>query len=311
MFNWLKDFYTHFKKSLIDFSYYSELIATNFYTSLKYLFTLLIFVALINGLVLAVVLATYLPQIPNFIVKAKSTILSFYPSDLVLTVKNSELSTNVQEPYYLDPVEITRTLNKIPSKKIEHFVTIDTAGSMEKFDQYKTAILVTKNMVIAQKSDGGYEAESFNSFNTANQELIITKDKYDQLVGKFLPYLDQLKTISLGLMAGAIILWPFVGGALYLSNKFLYLAVFSIIFLIIAKIMKKQLSYQKIFQLGMHALTLPIIIDLIQNLFHFYIPFIYPVIFIAWMMIIISKLEIASCPHCQPPIPPSEPTMTA
>lgn len=291
IFNWPRAFYGHFQSSLFDFAYYRQVLNLDLAISFKYLATLLILVSFINGLAFSIILSSHLPQIPDFVAKAKSAILNFYPLELILTIKNGELSTNVNEPYYIDPPEIISIFNARTEQAVAHFLTIDTQSKIEDFASYKTVILVTKKAIAVSRGDGKYETKSFSDIDPKNSGITIDQTKYSSTIGQLLPYLDYLKKATIVLIIIALVLWPPIGGTLYLLGKLLYLLPLAFAFYLLFK-GSGLLNFKKIYQLGLHALTWPIVINLVADLFGFNFSYFYSLFFIIWLYIIIARITM-------------------
>lgn len=279
--NRLKTFSNVFWKSLTNPSYYKKIASTKFSFSLKYLFFLLFLISLGWGIFFSVKLAFYLPKVPEFIAQVKSVARGFYPAELVVVIKDGKLQTyNVSEPYFIDfPKELRETEL--------HFITIDTKARFEDIKRYNTAVLVTGDTIF-YVDDPGYKTLPISQIKN---DLLLNRNVYDQFVDRILPYLDYLSTAVYVLIITSLLIWPFLGAGLALIGQMVYLLFTSVILWIVARVLKKDLTYGKIYQLSMHALSLPIIFSTISGLFKVQIPFVYPGLLIVFMIIVIAKFE--------------------
>ena len=89
--------------------------------------------------------AAFLPKLPQYVAMAREKGAGFYPKDLVVTVKDGEVSTNVKEPYAID----------LPFAP-EHLLVLDTKATAERFNEYKAFVVVGKNTVY-YRDDKGYK----------------------------------------------------------------------------------------------------------------------------------------------------------
>lgn len=275
----IKVFFKTFWKSISSPSYYKELISTDFSFTLKYLFSLLFLISLVGGIIFSARVIYYLPEIPDFIAQVKSTIKIFYPPELVVIITDGKVETNVNEPYFIDfPVGF--------GGAEEHFMAIDTKSDFESFEKYNTAVLITRD-TIYYLDDPGYKVVPINQ----QTNYTFNKDVYDQFINRILPYLDHLSTAAYVLIISSLLIWPFLGAGFALAGRMIYLLFASVILWIIAKVARKDLTYGKVFQLSMHALSLPIILFTILGFFEVYISFIYTGILTVFMLIVISKFE--------------------
>lgn len=128
------------------------------------IFLVLIGLALLSSLTFSVyVLTKGWPKIKNLIPTIRQTILETYPDEMVVTVKNGEVSTNMKEPVY---IEVPATLKSFlkPEKKGEieqfnlqnhHLAVIDTQADVTDFGQYRTLVLISKDFVVYYKNNEG------------------------------------------------------------------------------------------------------------------------------------------------------------
>jgi hypothetical protein len=275
----MKAFFKTFWKSISDPSYYKELFLTDFSFSLKYLFFLLFLISLIGGIIFSARVVMYLPKLPGFIAQAKSTIRVFYPSELIITVEDGKVKTNVKEPYFIEfPEEFGATE--------AHFITIDTRARFEDIERYDTTVLITDDTVF-YADDPGYKTVPISK----GMNIVFNKNVYDQFIERVLPYLDYLSMAVYVLIITSLVIWPFLGAGLALAGRMIYLLFTSVVLWVVIKIMKKDLTYQKIYQLSIHALSLPIIFSTILGFFGVYIPLVYTGLLIIYMLIVVVKFE--------------------
>src|SRR3989344_4178481 len=137
----IKRFFTIFKRSLLDPKYYHDILKAKFSFSLKYLYTLLFFLALIHALIFSAQIAVFIPLIPRFIETAKTVVQNTYPDELVITIKDGQLSTNVKEPYSI-PLP-----KEFPDIFDQNLITIDTKAQVSDYPKYQSLALVTKDSI--------------------------------------------------------------------------------------------------------------------------------------------------------------------
>lgn len=277
-----------FKRSLSDITYYREIIKTNFFFSLKYLYMLLVALLFIQGLLFAISAFTFLPKAPDFIKTARSRLTQAYPTELTVKVAKGEVTTNVKEPYFIDIPEL-----KDNETGFKHLITIDTQATIDDYKSYDSLVLVTKKAIVYPDRNRGDLSSYTVTYLEDAKDVTINKALYDSLVNKILPFLDMLPTILIVLAVLGIVLFPILFGVLMLIWKLLFLAIMSLILWLISNIFKNDLKYDKIFQLGMHGLTLPILLTFLLELFSIHIPNLYTVGFLLWMVIILAKIKPA------------------
>ena len=85
-------------KSIYSPEFYKELLGLPFSFSLKYFYSL----AVVLAVALAVIFSfKIIPAAQPFLQSIGPQVLNYYPDELVITIKNGDVSTNVAEPYLL------------------------------------------------------------------------------------------------------------------------------------------------------------------------------------------------------------------
>ncbi len=241
----LKLFLAVAKKSLTSFPYYKEITKAKFSFSVKYLFFLFYLLSLVGSLIFASTVVLFvLPAAPAFIDNVKSKADTFYPKALVVDVKDGIVSTNVREPYV-----------------IADLLTIDTTAKVEDIKDTQTPALVTKNAVVIKDKNTSFRVYTIDP----GTNLTIDKAGYDQVVAKVTPLLQYAVPAIIVLLILSVLLWPLLAGALSLVWQLLYLLLFSALFFLLVKLMKKDLKFKKLYQLAIHASTLPILLAFVTS----------------------------------------------
>lgn len=280
----LKTFFRTLKRSAIDLEYYKDVIKAPFSFSLKYHLFLLFLVTFFSGIRFAVLLSGVIPTLPLFIENAKSGARELYPAELVVELKDGEITTNVEEPYVID----------LPQAwgGGKNFIRIDTNASIDDFEQYDTLVLVTKKSFVAKDEDG-YKVYPFSDYKGGNYTL--TADEYSRLVDPLLPLLDFLPAIAVVLIIIGIFIWPFIGSFLWLLWNLLWFLIPALILLIIVKLAKRNLRFGQAYQIVIHAFTLPILISFALGLIDSGLPtFISTAIAVVFGILVIIKIPARS-----------------
>ncbi|MEK7078940.1 MAG: DUF1189 family protein [Patescibacteria group bacterium] len=279
----LKTFTNTLKKSLTSPGYYSDILSASFSFSLKYLFALLFFIALIRGIVFSVAFIPTVPRIPGYINESKQIIKNLYPPGLTITIKDGSLRSNVDEPYYIP----------FPARfnvKDMSLVTIDTKASVDSFKKYNTAFLVTKNALAYPDSDtkGSYKVYPFSDIKGF---LIINREAYDRVINVIIPYFKYYPLAILVIFILLLLIVPIFGSFFSLSGALLYLLVLTLLTHLISKFMKVGLTYSQAFRLGLHGLTFSLLFDMLKSVMGVTIPYTYTAPFIIWMVIVFTQLK--------------------
>ncbi len=289
----LKNFFRNVKRSVVDFEYYKEIAKAPLGFSLKYLFFLTLLTAFVTSLFIAFAITSIIPKIPDFSQKLKTAGESFYPKELVISVKSRKIVTNVKEPYY---VEVPENLG---IKTTEHLVAIDTKASASDYKKYNSVFLVTEDSIVAPdsqsstKSPGSYKVYPLtDSLAKEPDGVVVNRRVYDEILGKLLPYLNYLPTLAWIGVVLAIFILPFIISSFTFSGKLFYLLFFTLILWLVAKIMKKDLGYGKLYRLSIHGSTIVILLDLVLSVFGIGMPFLLPsLILLVFMILVLSKFS--------------------
>ena len=169
---------------------------------------------------------------------------------------------------------------------------INTKAKVDDYPQYKTLILVTKNSVVhppeRSKSISDYAVTSLADLKA---NTTINQVQYLKLVEKIEPLINAVPTMLTVLFVLSITLFPWIIALFWLGGKMYYLLILSAFAWIIARIMKKSLTYKQIYRLGMHAVVLPSLLVFLMSLFNYQVGGLYTLIFIFWTIAIMRKLK--------------------
>lgn len=279
----IKFFFDILVKSLTKFEYYKEIKKANFKFSLKYLFSLFYVISLIGSLIFATSIGILvLPKVPTFVTVFEQKAKSLYPVGLVVNVKNGMITTNQKEPYSLD------TLNQFNlGNAKKHLVTIDTSANPSDIKNENTQVLVTKDSVTVLKSDNSYQVYPIDT--SAN--YTINQKGYEDLLAKLSPYLKYIEPAVIILILLAVLIWPIIAAFLSLVFKLIYLLIFTGVLFLVIKLMKKELPFKKLYQLAMHASTLPILLGLVVSTLGIQMPFLLgSAVLLVFMILVINHL---------------------
>jgi len=224
--------------------------------ALGYLFWLLVCLGTITAVIFA---ALYIPArvgIRTFIDQSEPAIREFFPAGLVLTFESGSLSTNVDEPYVIDPTLWTTLRAQGETEDMPtHFITIDTDASIDDFDVYDTAVLLTRTHIVGEDSN---HLRAY-AFSEIDEDLVLDKKTYDAFAGAVIPYINELPVwIDVAVIVGLLLL-PFVGAGFAWVWYLCILLVWTLILWAISGMMGKKLTYSQLYRLGLYGVTLPIL----------------------------------------------------
>lgn len=279
----LAAFFYILRKSVFAVSYYQEIINAPLRFSLKYYlsFSLLLGCLLTIGLSVIIV-----PPLRNFSARLKTRAFDLYPLDLVLTVKNGELSTNTAEPIHFPlPYELfTDTPPAVTDQAQQYLLTIDTSGSPNDFPDSRSVVLLTKFAIVVGE---GMVSERYSVYPLKElADLRLDKVQFDRMVSTMMPILDVLPAIVIAVLSVMLIFFLPI-------SRLLFLAVLSVLLIPAARLLNLTLSYKKLFQLGLHALTLPTLIQIVMYASGLIppLPFFTSTLFYLFMLVVFAELR--------------------
>ncbi len=235
---------SNLKNSIYGPDFYASLIHKKAGSSFKYFFGFILVLSLLAtiGFVFFRIPTPTTTRMTPYVDKLEA----MYPADLVVTIKNGQASTNSATPTVIDfPSSL------LTDKSPQHLLVIDTSktASVELFQTYKTAVLLTRDAVIAMKQKGDISMYPLSK----TPDITIDKALISKGIAKvksFLPYVLPIIFVAMfiaffignifalvGLLITALLIWP------------------------LARLLKVRIGYGKAYQIGLHAATLAMILD--------------------------------------------------
>jgi len=244
----VKSFFSIFFNSLLPQDrYYQKIVHSKFSYSLKYYF---VYLSLINFIFIIVLMLIYFPplKVIGTIFDVKSKLIS-YPETLSISLKNGALSTTLDHPYFVRS-----------NQQKNLFLVVDEFAAPAKIKDYQSQVMLTGKEIVFNGKKGitSYAYDSRLKFDV-NRDSV---QKMDQVINVFLvsfPYI-----FFVGIIFGYLFY-----NLLSLSLNFLLIVVASLTVLTVYKLLKKKFAFHKVLhlkkitQIGLHAITLPIMLDYI------------------------------------------------
>jgi len=266
----LKTFLTTFYKSLASPKYYADILQAKFSFSLKYFLMLALLSSVVSVGLLSVEI---LPKAKTAVDAFNRQILRAYPSDLVITAKDGQLSSNKTGPVVVP----------VPGEP-KNILVFDPNGTVDDLKKYETAILINKSNVIVQGENDQIRIQPLKNIPDGSftySDFVIAAGKLERLLA-YVPYF-------LGTLMLTALFVTFIVSGLVISF------FLSLIFWIFAKITHLNLSLAKTYQISLHIFTLYAILDIVDQIssrgFPYSINFIVTVIF---GLLIINKQSLRS-----------------
>lgn len=275
-------------------SRYRDFQKESFWTSVRYLYWLLTLTVFATMLTVLVGFFLSLPGIRQGVVVVEKDLPTLYPAELVVTLKDGTISTNVEEPYFIDlPTRWQEFLSRQEGMSIEgsetetlppHFLTIDTHADVGEYSPAESFILVTQTAVVLPDSDTSYRVLPLGQIE---EDFTMKKEVYDKLVSAVSPFIQAIPSLLSALVVAGFLLLPFIGSAFAVFGYLLYLLVAATVAWGIAALMRRKIGYGNLYCLSLTALTAPILITFIVNRVGLSFPYLFSLLYLGWIIAIL------------------------
>jgi len=282
-----KTFLVSFQRSVTDFSYYRELLKYDFRFSVKYIFFLTFLSLFLQSVIFAVQVAFLLPKLPSGVDYLEKRLKESYPKELVVTIKDGTLSINQESPYYID----------IPEMKdfgdFQHLITFNTEASISDFEKAESFILVTDQAIVYPDDPTGQQLSSYQVMGLKDipEDAVINWSTYGAWIARLEPVFDTIPKVAPFILLAGIFLVPLVGTLFSVSWNLFYLLILTGVVWIVSKAFNLAIPYKKLYQLGIHGLTFPMLIVMLLSSMNVYMPLVFTSAFLLWMVLVLSKLS--------------------
>ncbi|MBP9691252.1 DUF1189 family protein [Candidatus Woesebacteria bacterium] len=285
--NKLRIFHKTLVRSWTQFNYYKEILKAPFSFSLKYLAFLIFVTTAIQIITLSFNAALLLPKLPVGLSNISRYLDNAYPEDLVVTMKKGVVSVNQPTPYTIDFPEFTSEVG------VEHGITFDPDARVDDFNALSTMVLVTDREFVY----GDYSSASKGQYRVfpispEREDGTLDRGQYDLFLSQVNEVFDQIVRFAPLMLVVFAVVTPFIVAAFSIMWMMVYLIVMTAILYIVMKSFKQSILFWKLYQMGMHGLSVPILATFIMTLLGFSFPFVFTSIFLLWMVIVLSKMEV-------------------
>lgn len=241
----VKTFLHVFENSLFPVTpYYQKILRAPFIFSFKYFISLIL---LLNFIFLFYLGVKYNPEKIYGVINSVSESLSQYPADLRITIKDGLLISNYNRPYFL-------WLDYQNKKKL--LLVIDENAYPEKIQIYKPLLLLTAKEAVIYPTKKNQPLSILPLTYLSDQ--YITKHQLTQLINLMTAVRQAFPLIYLAVATFALII---ILVSSFIITLFYLVTATAIIVGIYKFILKKRSHFKKTFQIGLHAATLPLVLD--------------------------------------------------
>lgn len=243
------------KNSVYNKEYYkSTVLVESTKSSVKYLLKISALIALIASIIFAIA--------SPFIFKAMkgeiSSVVAGYPNDLVISIKDGNASINQPEPYIIKvPLSMATSSVSENNPKVNNLIVINTSEpfSIDKFKEYSTLSLLTKNNIAMMSNNGEIKIMSLSEFGNVD----ISKTWLEQKANKthqVLPWLlvGMAVLVYLGIFIFEII------------SSLIIILLYALVVWGFLKNKGIEVTYGRAYQVAIHASTLALIMGSIGNI---------------------------------------------
>lgn len=245
------NFFKKIQNSIYSPEFYSQIPKQSFGETFKYFLLLVLLASVIQSIMpIWLFMTVGQKEINTFVNKTVDS----YPANLALKIKNGKLTTNVKEPYF---IVFSADLNQ--TDEVRNLAVIDTKTpfSITQFNKYQTLSWITSDSIMIKDKDKG-QLRAIDL--TSVKDFTLNRQAVNGFVSKATPWLKLLLPIVvMGILIG-----------LFLLNMFLlvYLLFVSIVIWLILKVIQKPLTYVQSYKVGMHAITLALLLGIVIDLLH-------------------------------------------
>lgn len=245
------NFFKKISRSFYSPEFYQQVLKERFLNAIKYFLGLIVLLAIIQTT--SVFPPKTLLSLRGETQKVIEKIADIYPPELEIRLTNGQVSTNVNEPYFISLPEVFSESRR----STQNLLVIDTKTpySSFQFNQYQTlAWLTSDSLFFADTSEGKNEALDLSK----TPDLSIDKNQVDALMVKIIPFVKDIVLLVIPLV--------FLGFYSLYSSRLIYLFFFSIIVFFLLRVFKNPLSYRQCYKLSLYAITPALLIDLFFSL---------------------------------------------
>ncbi|OGG16686.1 hypothetical protein A3D77_02900 [Candidatus Gottesmanbacteria bacterium RIFCSPHIGHO2_02_FULL_39_11] len=267
----LKTFFRSLYLSATNPSYYRDLLKTKFSFSLKYFFGLSLLLTLISTIVFSLIL---IPQIKTLEQTLKTQADTFYPNDLVITLKNGKLSTNRK-----DPIVVTFPFDTGENRKN---LVIDPTASISAMEKYQAGVLINEDSLSLIGENNQIRTYPLSDI----ENFTLNKSEFSKGVAMVEKFLDALPAFLPGILLVIFVFSISIG-------LFLKILFYSLLTYAVARVQNLHITYGKAFQLTIHAITPIVLLQILEIVFGIQIPIplFFQILYVILLVIIIKEIK--------------------
>ena len=276
----IKAFVHVFINSLTSTKYYKEIVQTSLSFSLKYLFAITFFAATLTTLLTSI---PAMPQVRSDIDAFLTAGRDIFPKDLEIEIKGGKMKINKPEPLFIQMPQVWSAEANMPL----NLIVFDSNGTLDDVAKHKTMALVnTNNILFASMQESGRNSTEVYPLKEVPDQTI-TRANFDSLMNDLKGLSKYIPAILVGLIFALSL-------AYFFAFRAIYLVFIGAALMIVGTIKKSTLNFKQYYQIGLHAMTFPLLVELIVRVAD--IPLVVPMWFFTLNLIIgiITLFEVLS-----------------
>ncbi len=245
-------FFKNILDSIYNPSYYRQIAQKPLTSSISYFLLLALLLTVIQTITFINPVSA---GVTDLVSKAIPNLVNSYPKELSVTIKNGSVSTNVKEPYVIP-------LQSHNSSEPKNLIVITTKKTvpLEQFYTYNSLFVLTKYSLITVNSS----TKAVQEFPLRDvKDMTINRTTINQQITHIRPYFKTivpvlLVCIGLGIYIGYLL-------------RFVYLLALALLIFALMKFLKRDMKYEDAYKIGIHAITVGLIVEAFLFLFQFQI----------------------------------------
>jgi maltodextrin utilization protein YvdJ len=195
-----------------------------------------------------------IPLVNAFARALPEKVLSTYPDELTLHFEKGVLSSNMTEPYFIGIPLFLRV--EMKENEYAHLVVIDTDSTVtpEQFAAYQAPLWLARTNAVVVDSNHSIKIQPYGT----QTSFTLSETLLEAFFVRIEPYF-----VWAPLIVVLLLFFPLL--AIFLFH-FVYLIFGALLIFLLGRfILKQEWSYGTAYRIGLHALTLPILIDLVLS----------------------------------------------
>ncbi|MBW6441354.1 DUF1189 domain-containing protein [Patescibacteria group bacterium] len=243
----LQTFFYVFKNSITSHKYYNDILKTNFWFSVKYFMMLSFFASLVFTIFTSVVI---IPGMVSGIRSVSQSVKEVFPEDLVVIFKDGGWETNKEGPVVIPMISI----DEQPQEYLpENIIVFDKEGTIDKLEEYNTLALLNNENIIYRNEGNSITSQPISNI----PDFTLDKSTVDGGIDNLYKYLRILPYVLPLFILLFTFLFNYIGGA------FFSVLLIGLVLYVISLISKTKIPFVSAIKISIHAMTVPIILQLI------------------------------------------------